>query len=264
MSSQVSQTGSAAVVEHFDKLSTNRGWSHLYAVSDGKSYHFHVRRARVLELLPEKLGRVLDVGCGPGVMVSAVLERGGSFEGRDLSPKMISESIEKFGDLPNVNFKQGDIENIDLPDASCDQVLAMAVIEYLASPDKAFAEISRVLKPGGVAVITIPKRRHIDKTMVSLAAPLRALARKAGLATGDLLPRLCLQPDELDRAAAHARLIPDGGSQYNFTPFPYPLTRLLPDLTMRLNTPFESWHQTKSGLKSFFAHGYVGRYRRAE
>src|ERR1044071_5691347 len=194
--------GSNQVIANFDAY---RGWSRLYDVADGYNYHFHVRRARVLELLPEKLGRVLDVGCGPGVMVSAVLERGGSFEGRDLSPEMISESIEKFGDLPNVNFKQGDIETIDLPDASCDQVLAMAVIEYLASPDKAFAEISRVLKPGGVAVITIPKRRHIDKTMVSLAAPFRALARKAGLATGDLLPRLCLQPDELDRAAAHAR-----------------------------------------------------------
>lgn len=264
MSSQLSQTGSTSVVEHFDKLSTNRGWSQLYAVSDGKSYHFHVRRARVLALLPEKLGRVLDVGCGPGVMVNAVLARGGTFEGRDLSPEMVAESIQKFGDLPNVNFKQGNIENIDLPDASCDQVLAMAVIEYLSSPDKAFAEISRVLKRGGVAVITIPKRRHIDKTMISLTTPFRALARSAGIATGDLLPRLCLQPDELDRAAANAGLIPDGGSQYNFTPFPYPLTRLLPNLTMRLNTPFESWHQTKSGLKSFFAHGYVGRYRRAE
>ena len=264
MSSRISQTGSAAVVEHFDKLSTNRGWSQLYAVTDGKSYHFHVRRARVLELLPKKLGRVLDVGCGPGVMVNAVLERGGIFEGRDLSPEMVAESMQKFGDLPNVNFKQGDIENIDLPDASCDQVLAMAVIEYLSSPDKALSEIARVLKPGGIAVITIPKRRHIDKTMVSIATPFRALARMAGLAAGDLLPRLCLQPDELDQAAKRAGLIPDGGSQYNFTPLPYPLTRLAPDLLMRLNSPFERWHETRSAFKSFFAHGYVGRYRRAE
>lgn len=264
MGSQISQTGSAAVVEHFDKLSANRGWSQLYAVTDGTSYHFHVRRARVLELLPEQLGRVLDVGCGPGVMVNAVLERGGTFEGRDLSPEMVAESIQKFGDLTNVNFREGDIENIDLPDASCDQVLAMAVIEYLSSPDKALAEIARVLKPGGIAVITIPKRRHIDKTMVSLTTPFRRLARLAGAATGDLLPRLCLQPNELDQAAERARLIPDGGSQYNFTPFAYPLTRLAPNLSMRLNTPFERWHRTKSALKSFFAHGYVGRYRRAE
>jgi len=264
MNSGFSQPPTASVIEHFDKLSTNRGWSQLYAVSDGKSYHFHVRRARVLELLPEKLGRVLDVGCGPGVMVNAVLERGGSFEGRDLSPEMVAESNQKFGHLPNVNFKEGDIEKIDLPDESCDQVLAMAVIEYLSSPDKALAEIARVLKPGGVAVITIPKRRHIDKTMISLATPFRALARMAGLATGDLLPRLCLQPDELDSAAERAGLVPDGGSQYNFTPVPYPLTRLIPNLSMRLNTPFERWHETKSALKSFFAHGYVGRYRRAE
>jgi len=264
MSSEISRASGTSVVEHFDKLSANRGWSHLYEVTDGKSYHFHVRRARVLDLLPQKLGRVLDVGCGPGVMVNAVLERGGSFEGRDLSPEMVAESIDKFGHLPNVNFKTGDIENIDLPDASCDQVLAMAVIEYLSSPDKALAEISRVLNPGGVAVITIPKRRHIDKTMVSFTTPFRRLARAAGFGTGDLLPRLCLQPDELDRAAERAGLTSDGGSQYNFTPFPYPLTRLIPDISMRLNTPFERWHETKSALKSFFAHGYVGRYRRTE
>jgi ubiquinone/menaquinone biosynthesis C-methylase UbiE len=54
-----------AVIEHFDNY---RGWSRLYDVADGFNYHFHVRRNRVLELLPQKLGRVLDVGCGPGVM----------------------------------------------------------------------------------------------------------------------------------------------------------------------------------------------------
>ena len=79
-------TTSGAVVEHFDRLSSTRDWSRLYTVADGSTYHFHVRRSRVLALLPEHLGRVADIGCGPGVMTEAVLTRGGTFEGIDLSP----------------------------------------------------------------------------------------------------------------------------------------------------------------------------------
>jgi hypothetical protein len=78
----------------------------------------------------------------------------------------------------------------------------------------------------------------------------------------DCLPRLCLQPDALDEAAMRAGLISDGGAQYHFTPLPYPLTRLAPGLCMRLNVPCERWHLTRAGLLSFFAHGFVGRYRK--
>src|SRR5690606_23222060 len=57
-----------AVVDHFDGYSSSGFWSALYASENGKTYHFHTRRRRILELLPERLGDVLDVGCGPGVM----------------------------------------------------------------------------------------------------------------------------------------------------------------------------------------------------
>ena len=40
------------------------------------------------------------------------------------------------------------------------------------------------------------------------------------------------------------------------------LTRLAPNLCMRLNLPFERWHRTRGALPSFFAHGYDGRYRK--
>ncbi|MGH9847473.1 MAG: class I SAM-dependent methyltransferase [Blastocatellia bacterium] len=253
---------SNAVIEHFDHLSATGSWSHLYAVTDGFTYHFHVRRQRVLDLLPERLGRVADVGCGPGVMVEAVLKRGGTFDGVDLSPEMVREAAEKYGSLEGVSFREGSIEALSLPGESYDQVLCMAVLEYLSTPDRAMAEIARILKPGGIAVVTVPKRLHVDHLTVALTAPLRALARMAGLGTADALPRLRMQPDELDRAALEAGLVPDGGSQYQFTPIPYPLTRIAPNLCMRLNLPFEKWHATRSALPSFLAHGFVGRYRR--
>lgn len=253
---------SSAVIEQFDQLAASGDWSRLYAVLDGRTYHFHVRRQRVLELLPSRLGRVADLGCGPGVMVDAVLARGGTFEGVDLSPEMIKEARRRFDHHEGVSFAQGTAEALDLPGNAYDQVICMAVIEYLTAPDRALGEIARILRPGGSAVITVPKRWHIDRLTVAVAAPLRALARASGFGTADGLPRLCLQPHELDIAARRAGLVDDGGAQYHFTPLPYPLPRIAPGPCMRLNILAERLHATRAAVTSFLAHGYVGRYRK--
>lgn len=249
-----------AVVQHFDRYSTSGGWSGLYAKVDGVTYHFHFRRLRVLELLPERLGRVLDVGCGPGVMVKAVLDRGGTFLGIDVSPAMVDEGNKRFAGVPDVGFRLGNIENLELPSGAFDQVICMGVIEYLASSRRAFEEIARVLKPGGRAVVTIPKRYSFDHLATVLTAPLRLLGRALGFSDSDHLPRLQLQPDELDLSAKQAGLDRSGWAHYSFRIIPYPFTRFLPHLCMRANAPFERFHATSSDLVSFFSRGYVGSY----
>lgn len=256
--------GKSAVAEHFDRLSSGGDWSRLYARADGLTYHFHVRRARVMELLPERLGKVADLGCGPGVMVDAVLSRGGTFVGLDYSSEMVKEANELFAGRPGVSFQQGDIEQLPLPSDEFDQVLCMAVLEYLDSPHRALREIHRILRPGGTAIITVPKAVHVDQGMIRLTTPLRMLGRALGLGKADRLPRLCLQPDALDAAARENGLEYAGGSQYHFTPWPYPLPRLLPGVFFRLNAPFERFHATRNPLLSYLAHGYVGRYRKPQ
>jgi SAM-dependent methyltransferase len=141
-------------------------------------------------------------------------------------------------------------------------VICMAVIEYLRAPEAALAEIARILRPGGIAIITVPKRWHIDRLTIAATTPLRALARALGAGRADNLPRLCPQPDELDSAARCAGLVPEGRAQYHFTPLPYPFPRVAPRLCMRLNAPFERLYNTRSALLSFLAHGYIGRYRK--
>lgn len=114
-----------AVVEHFDHLSASRIWSGHYDGDDASSYHFHIRRARVLELLPDRLGRVLDVGCGPGIMVEPVLERGGTFEGIDLSSEMVREGRQRFQEREGVSFREADLEALEARSESYDQVICM-------------------------------------------------------------------------------------------------------------------------------------------
>ena len=251
-----------AVIRHFDRLSSTGKWSQLYSELDGVNYHFQIRRARVLELLPEKLGDVLDVGCGPGVMAEAVTERGGTMLGIDISPEMVKEASEKFAHLKNVRFEVGNVEDLDVEDESFDLVICMAVVEYLSEPDKMLREIARVLRKGGLVLVTVPKRRHIDRLTIALTTPFRKLAKAFVEAQSDALPRLAMQPDELDAAATRAGLKFAAGRQYQFTPIPYPFTRIAPDLFLKLNLPFEKWTATRNPILSYFGHGYIGLYQK--
>jgi ubiquinone/menaquinone biosynthesis C-methylase UbiE len=250
------------LIRHFDDEAATGHWSHLYDIADGLTYHFHIRRQRVMEYLPEKLGRVADLGCGPGIMVPLILERGGSFVGVDMSPEMIDEAKAKYGHLENVSFQVGNIEALDLPDESFDQVVVMGVIEYLEQPLKAMQEIGRVLKPGGLALVSVSKRYHTDRIAAPLTAPVRWVARRMGAKGSGQVARLGMQPRELDAAAVLGKMIPEGGSHYNFTPVPYPFTRMAPGLTMRINMPFERYHTTDNWLLGSLARGYLGCYRK--
>ena len=180
----------------------------------------------------------------------------------DISPEMVSESKQKFGHLPNVDFKVGNVENIELPDNSFDQVICMAVVEYLDKPDLMLAEIARVLRPNGIAIITVPKKFHVDNLTIKMTTPIRYIGKKLLGQQSDAVPRLRLQPEELDKQAEKAGLKFIDGRQYQFTLFPYPLTRVAPDFFMKLNLPFEKWTQTRNGLLSFLGHGYIGCYQK--
>jgi SAM-dependent methyltransferase len=217
-----------------------------------------------MEYLPEKLGLVGDLGCGPGIMVPLILERGGSFIGIDVAPAMIKEANAKYADLDNVSFRVGNIEAMDFPDNYFDQIICMGVIEYLEKPLDAMQEIGRVLKPGGLALVSVSKRYHTDRLAAPLTAPVRWGARRLGFKGSGQVHRSGMQPSELDAAAALGNMVSEGGSHYNFTPVPYPLTRLAPRLTMRMNMPFERYHTTQNWLLGSLARGYLGRYRKRE
>src|SRR6266704_6385948 len=89
---------------------------------------------------------ILDVGCGPGYVSAAAAERGAIPIGLDFSAEMIAIAEKMF---PQIEFRQGDAQNLPFPDASFDRVVANFALLHLADPERAFAEAARVLKPGG-------------------------------------------------------------------------------------------------------------------
>src|SRR2546423_1040495 len=89
---------------------------------------------------------ILDVGCGPGYVSAAAAERGAKSIGLDFSKEMVGIAKRTF---PNLEFREGDAQNLPFGDASFDRVLANFSLLHLADPERACAEAARVLKPGG-------------------------------------------------------------------------------------------------------------------
>ncbi len=66
----------------------------------------------------------------------------------------------------DVNFPNEDIQNLSFSDDSYDYILCNHVIEHVPNDELAFRELSRILKPRGKAIITIPGDYHLNDTVV--------------------------------------------------------------------------------------------------
>ncbi len=89
---------------------------------------------------------VLDVACGPGYVSHALRNTGAVPTGIDFSEKMIAIAKTMF---PNISFFQADAQELPFGDASFDGVLINFGLLHVSQPEKACAEVCRVLKSGG-------------------------------------------------------------------------------------------------------------------
>jgi ubiquinone/menaquinone biosynthesis C-methylase UbiE len=102
-------------------------------------------------------GDLVDIGCGPGMMVRELLDtRPADFRitAFDRSAAMVKECAARAGGANNVAMVVAGMEKMPFRDASFDVALAMGVLEY-ADAGAALAEISRVLRPDGRLLATM-------------------------------------------------------------------------------------------------------------
>jgi arsenite methyltransferase len=109
---------------------------------------------------PHALGRiepgqvVLDLGCGAGtdlLIAAQMVGPEGRAIGIDMTATMLERARQSAAEmgLANVELHQGLIESLPLPDESVDVVISNGVIDLVPDKDAVFAEIDRVLRPGG-------------------------------------------------------------------------------------------------------------------
>jgi arsenite methyltransferase len=98
--------------------------------------------------------RVLDLGCGAGtdsLVAAQMVGPDGSVVGIDMTPEMLAKAQRAAAEMgaANVEFIEGEIELLPFADESVDVVISNGVIDLLPDKDTVFAEIYRVLRPGG-------------------------------------------------------------------------------------------------------------------
>ena len=103
--------------------------------------------------------KVVDLGSGDGSFTSMLVRTGANVTGIDNEPIGIALSKELFAKHHlSADFINGSVEKMPLPDHFADAVVSCDVIEHLDDPARHVAEAFRILKPGGVLVITTPYR----------------------------------------------------------------------------------------------------------
>lgn len=129
------------------------GWDRLHAGYHKQWAHLTTQVAPAL-LDGAGVGagtRLLDVACGPGYVAAAASERGARPTGLDFAPSMVRLAATNF---PTLTFQQGDAEALPFAAGAFDAVTINFGVLHFPDADRALAEASRVLRPGGRLAFT--------------------------------------------------------------------------------------------------------------
>ncbi|RKN36777.1 class I SAM-dependent methyltransferase [Streptomyces hoynatensis] len=125
------------------------------AVNETNLVNAYYERPAMLALAGDVAGRrILDAGCGSGLLSAALRDRGAMVSGFDSSAGMLELARQRLGDGADLQVAElGD--PLPYPDDTFDDVVASLVLHYLEDWGPALAELRRILKPGGRLIASV-------------------------------------------------------------------------------------------------------------
>jgi ArsR family transcriptional regulator len=132
-------------------------WDRIRNDLYGSRFDLHA----VLPLLP-KTHVVADLGCGAGELAANLARHVKTVIGVDNSAEMLKAAKRRANGLTNLDLRKGDLASLPLQTAEADAALMILALTYVPDPHAALAEMARILKPGGRAVIVDLLRHDRD------------------------------------------------------------------------------------------------------
>lgn len=123
-------------------------WDHLRAELFGDRFHLHA----LLSLIDPSL-TVGDLGCGTGQVTELVAPHVAKVIAVDGSTDMVQAARKRLKGLHQVDVRRGDMEALPIDDLQLDMAMVALVLHHVPDPARALAEVHRVLKCGGRAMI---------------------------------------------------------------------------------------------------------------
>ncbi len=151
----------------FKKEELGQYWNDLYQdVKNCRDLHFVQRLEIASTLITERFprdARVLDLGCGAGVLTERLVAAGHNVDAVDMSPDMVEFSKQRLSKYDSSKYRLARAECSALPfsDDAFDVVACIGVFGYMDDVDAAIREIKRVLRPGGTLVLSIRNLDHV-------------------------------------------------------------------------------------------------------
>jgi 2-polyprenyl-3-methyl-5-hydroxy-6-metoxy-1,4-benzoquinol methylase len=191
----------------------------------------------------------LDAGCGYGLFSAAAEARGADVVSVDLGPRLVARAMARAGSRGLV----ADACQLGLREASFDLVISSEMLEHTEAPARAVAELGRVLKAGGLLVLTTPNRIWQGPVRTASRLRLRPFRSRENFVGWRALERAC--------AAAGLEIL----DHFGFHPWPFQLglDRLARRVERRLARGPAAWLMVNQAIvaRKRSVHDTAGRGR---